>query len=153
MGQVALILTEMVAAARRGDRCEHRRLMAKAKRKVEDLAMEAIEMEQAINGVMTPAEVEAEFALLEKLSQPTPAPAEAPKKGRRTYSRRPKKTSPEAASPASGSGPTIALSPEQLGKLWRIVVGGELVIEGTGVTCHVSAASFEKALPVLLERL
>lgn len=52
---------------------------------------------------------------------------------------------------------TIPLTPEQVEKLWRIVVGGRLVIdqdeETHAVVCHVSVDSFHKALPVLLERL
>lgn len=53
-------------------------------------------------------------------------------------------------------GETIALTPEQLQKLWQIIVGGRLVIDtdADGFTiCHVSLESFSRALPTLLERL
>lgn len=54
------------------------------------------------------------------------------------------------------AGETIALTPEQLQKLWAIIVGGRLVIDtdADGFTvCHVSLESFSRALPTLLERL
>jgi hypothetical protein len=55
-----------------------------------------------------------------------------------------------------GGGETIPLTPEQLQKLWQIIVGGRLVIDtdADGFTiCHVSLESFSRALPTLLERL
>lgn len=57
---------------------------------------------------------------------------------------------------APGRGETIPLTPEQLQKLWQIIVGGRLVIDtdADGFTvCHVSLESFSRALPTLLERL
>lgn len=52
-------------------------------------------------------------------------------------------------------GGQVTLSPAQLSKLWGVITGGSLDIQanGNGVVCRVSAASFEKALPALIDRL
>lgn len=49
----------------------------------------------------------------------------------------------------------LALTAEQTSKLWQAITGGHLtmVAENGQVTCWVSLDSFNKALPVLLERL
>lgn len=53
--------------------------------------------------------------------------------------------------------PSIPLTPEQLSKLWGIVVGGSLTIayqvDQGKIVCQVSPDSFNRALPILLDRL
>lgn len=58
------------------------------------------------------------------------------------------------STPAFAEG-TVTLTPEQASKLWQAITGGrlEMAIEAGQVVCKVSLDSFNKALPVLLERL
>lgn len=59
---------------------------------------------------------------------------------------------PPSTKPPAGM---VTLSQEQLSKLWEVVTGGRLMLDQIGgrVVAHVSLDSFEKALPILLERL
>lgn len=73
------------------------------------------------------------------------------------------KSTTKAATPSINSGHgngqsppgTITLNQEQLSKLWGVVTGGQLMLDQIGgkPVAHVSLDSFQKALPVLLERL
>lgn len=47
----------------------------------------------------------------------------------------------------------VTLNQEQLSKLWQVITGGQIKLSQAGTVAHVSLDSFEKALPVLLERL
>lgn len=79
-----------------------------------------------------------------------------PAKKKRGYNRRngdQPKTTPTPAFDEKGA---ITLTPEQASKLWEVITGGRLEIVniiGGQVVCRVSLDSFNKALPVLLERL
>lgn len=57
--------------------------------------------------------------------------------------------------PAFGNGNGVILTPEQTSKLWEVITGGhlEMFIQDGQVLCRVGLDSFNKALPVLLERL
>lgn len=63
---------------------------------------------------------------------------------------------PAKAAHFAPSGQAVVLTPAQVCNLWRAVMGGELAIErdaAGAVVCRVSFESFEKALPVLLDKL
>jgi hypothetical protein len=49
----------------------------------------------------------------------------------------------------------VTLNQDQLSKLWQVITGGRIVIDESAgrIVAHVSLDSFEKALPILLERL